>query len=308
MFELVRPWCLALLPGLLVWWIWRFAWVHPALPQFLGSEETGGRGEKVPHFVPGYLRLGAMALLILALAGPRTRLARPLPPEEGLALMIALDLSGSMGLESPSGGSRLDMARNEIARFIRARPQDRIGLVTFGENALTRVPPTTNHQHLLEVLDDVRVRSLDEGTALGTGLGLAAHGTLNVATPSRVVILFTDGRSNAGTLEPLSAAEAAGILGIRIHAVGIGSADGEEPLDEPLLRAIVDAGDGRYLRSEDAAGLRSVLSAINELETGPVTERAGFTFESRHRGILWAAILLFLLEAVLWSLPRGRVS
>jgi Ca-activated chloride channel family protein len=200
------------------------------------------------------------------------------------------------------------MAREEVGRFIRARSQDRIGLVTFGEQALTRVPPTADHDHLLDVLDGLEVGSRDEGTALGIGLGLAAHGTLNVPSPTRIVLVLTDGRSNRGQVEPLSAAEAARALGVRIHAVGVGHQGGDDPLDEALLKRIVGIGGGRFFRAEDARGLRDVLSELNTLETGPVAHRAGFVYESRHVGILVLALLLLAAEAGLGLRSRGGAS
>ena len=250
----------------------------------------------------------ALALLVVLLSGPRTRKAVPPPPHEGLAMVVALDVSGSMALDGGEEGSRLDMAKSEVSRFIEARPFDHIGLVTFGDGAVTRVPPTTRHDHLLEVLSDVRVESRDEGTALGMGLGLAAYSALEVPSPSRVVLLLTDGRSNRGTVEPLSAADAAGALGIRIHAIGVGGAQGEDPLDENLLHSLVQRAEGRFFRAADAVGLREVLASLGSMETAPLTEAAGFTFESHHKGLILTVLLLLSLEAIGRSLPGGRLG
>ena len=180
--------------------------------------------------------------------------------------------------------------------------------MTFAEEAITRVPPTTDHSHLLNVLQSLEQGSADEGTALGVGLGLAAHATLNVPNPSRVVLLLTDGRSNTGTLEPLSAAKAAATLRVRIHAVGVGPESGEDPLDEPLLQSVVATGNGRYFRARVASGLRRVLSDLDDLETAPVEERAGFSFDPRHSVFILLALLLFTLEGLLRATPWGRLS
>jgi Ca-activated chloride channel family protein len=308
MFEFSRPLTLALIPTLFIWWAWRFGNRTEAVNFRLSGE--AGRVGLLSHLPPSYrtLRLLTMTVLILALAGPQVREVRTLAPEEGLALVVALDLSGSMGMTLPGGGSRLDGARDELTRFVRARPHDRIGLVTFGEDALTRVPPTTDHEHMLGVLETVRVTDADEGTAIGMGLGLAAHAVLQVPNPSRVVLLMTDGRSNTGTLGPLSAAEAAGRLGVRIHAIGVGPVTGDDPLDEALLQAVVEEGNGRFFRAADSDGLRAVLSELDELEKGPIAERAGFTFESKHHGLVLVAMLLFVLEAALRANPRGRLT
>jgi len=198
MFDLTRPWLLALVPFLLAWWMWRFGKMTEAIPQFLptGSDEQttdeqARRGFPLPH--PRTLRLMTLTILVLALTGPRTQRVQALDPEEGLALVVALDLSGSMGLGIPGGSSRLEVAIEEITRFVQSRRHDRIGLVTFSEEAITRVPPTTDHSHLLNVLQSLEQGSADEGTALGVGLGLAAHAPFNVPTPSRMVLLLTDG-------------------------------------------------------------------------------------------------------------------
>jgi Ca-activated chloride channel family protein len=140
------------------------------------------------------------------------------------------------------------------------------------------------------------------------GLGLAAHSALNVPNPTRVVVLITDGRSNAGSLQPLSAAQAANRLGVRIHTIGVGPEVGEDPLNQELLEGLAEAGGGRFHEAADAGGLREVLASLDELETGPVADEAGFQVESRHRGLLLLALSLLVLEAFLHASPRGRLS
>jgi Ca-activated chloride channel family protein len=308
MLELAHPWVLAAILPLAVLWIRRGSSPSPVLNQFLGPMGPGTSLGQSGSFPDRTLRAVILVLLLVLLAEPRSREIVPPPPEDGLVMVVALDVSGSMALEYDRGPSRLAMAKQEISRFIQARPFDRIGLVTFGTDAATRVPPTTRHAHLLEVLDEVRVEGPDEGTALGMGLGLAALSALEVPAPSRIVVLLTDGRSNRGTVEPLSAADAAGVLGVRIHAVGVGESEGEDPLDESLLRAVVGKAEGLFFRAHDARGLREVLSELGEMEIGPMADSAGFTFRSHHRGLILAVLLLLVLEAVGRALPRGRVG
>ncbi len=306
--DLARPWLLALLPVLLLAALGHWRRRSVTLPQFLGGQASARRRGFLPPSLPGILRLICLSSLVVALSGPRVTQARPGSSGNGLALMLALDLSGSMSTRGADGRTRLEVARQEIGRFIEARPQDRIGLVTFGEGAVTRVPSSTHHRPLLQALGSLRVDDPDERTALGMGLGLAAHHVLNGPSPSRVVVVFTDGRSNAGTMDPVSAAGAAAALGIRIHTVGLGGRDSLEPADEGVLREVARVGGGKYFQAEDARGLRDVLQALDRMETGPITEEAGLVHESRHQGLLLLALLVLVLEAGLRAAPGGRIG
>jgi len=312
MVELARPWVLFLLLPL-GWWVvvwWRSTtW---ALPQGLPAPPQGGApaeemGSLHPP-LPWLLRSLGLGALVLALAGPRVPRSLPLPPQEGVAIVVAMDLSGSMGIRDLDGRSRLEVAREEVLRFVEARPRDRIGLVTFAGEALTRVPPTTTHRYLREVVRSLEVSPVDDGTALGVGLGLAAHRLQSVDSPSRVVILVTDGRSNAGAVEPLPVAEAAGRLGVRIHAVGLGGEVGEDPLNEALLQTIAGVGGGRYFQASDPVGLQKTLTAIDELEKGPVARAQAVDYRSLHHGILMVGALLLLLESLAWIAPGARIG
>lgn len=306
MFELAHPLILALIPGILIWWVLRLSRTKTIICLYMeGIPEESTFWDSFPS-LSQFLRMGVFTLLVLALAEPRTRRIAPPSAEEGVTMVIALDLSGSMTLKDGDGESRLDMARREIARFVQARPNDRIGLVTFGEEALTRVPPTTRHNHLQDVLGRLRVEGSQEGTALGLGIGLAAHTALTLQGPTHVVLLLTDGRNNRGSVDPLSAAGAASTLGVRIHAVGVGEAGGGDPLDDNLLRSVVRAGSGRYFRAQDGEGLREVLLALDALETAPIPETASFVFESHARVVLLGATILLVLEALASALPKGR--
>lgn len=303
--ELARPWLLLLfLPLLGLAWR-RFRMAPLFLPQAVPGAWGRGRRTRGAPSLPWFLRTMASGVLVVALAGPRV--PDPLPPGEGIAIMVALDLSGSMETRDMGGRSRLETAREEITRFVGGRPQDLMGLVTFGETAVTRVPPTSHHQHLLDVLAEMEVAEGENGTAMGVGLGLAAQRVSLVPSPSRVVILLTDGRSNTGAMEPLPVTRAARTLGLRIHTVGVGAPRGDDPLDESLLREVAQDGGGRYFPVRDPAGFRGVMEELDRLERGPLPRAAGFSSRSLHRGFLLAAVLLLLLEALLWLRPGGRI-
>ncbi len=248
--------------------------------------------------------MGAMAVLVVALAGPGVE--EPPLPGEGIAILFALDVSGSMEARDLGSASRLDLARTEIADFSRRRSGDLLGLVTFGEAGVTRVPPTSDHAFLLRALGRVEVAAHENGTAMGVGLGLATQRVSDASSPSRVVILLTDGRNNTGAMEPISVARAASALGIRIHVVGVGGTSGADPLDEELLRAVAREGGGRYFPVRDGAGFATVMEALDGMERGPIPSTAGLPRESRHREVLLLGMILLLAEAVLWLVPGGR--
>ena len=315
MFDWARPGLLLLLLPVLAAAAWRFRAGSRHLPQHLPGEAPSppsllarmGMAVEERMGTGFLLRAGALVLLVLALAGPGT--LRPLPPSprEGVALMVALDVSGSMEARDQGLDTRLKGATEEVGRFIRGRPRDQIGLVTFAREARILVPPTTSHGYLQDLLQDLGPRGDEGGTALGAGLGLAAHGLLAVPSPSRAVLLVTDGRNNAGTLDPLPVSRAARELGVRVHAVGVGGEGGGEPLDQGLLTRVARLGGGSYFRARDPEGLRRVMTAIDSLETGPLEEAAPVEHRSLHTPFLLLACLLLLGEAGLGVAPRGRI-
>ncbi len=306
--DLARPWVLFLLIPL-AYLAWRWFRASPeVLLQSLPEEwGRGGRNPGGPS-LSRYLRILALAFLVLALAGPRNSKPEEEPPGQGVAVMLALDLSGSMETPDLEGRTRLEVALEEMERFVRARPGDLMGLVTFGEEALTRVPPTTRHGHLLRTLEALEVDRDEGGTALGAGLGLAVQRISGQVAPSRVVILVTDGRHNTGAMGPGAVARAAAGLEVRIHTLGVGRGRGEDPLDETLLRQVAGATGGEYARTLDPRGFRRVMDALDALETGRLPGKAHLVRRPLHLPFLALGILFLLLEGILWSRPGGRIS
>lgn len=306
MFELARPWVLLFLIPLGVIVRWRLLAPGPTLLQALPRGWARDRPQRHRPPIPWFFRTAALIMFTIALAGPYTRLGYATPPGEGLAAMLVLDLSGSMATPDMGGVSRLDVARRELKRFIHQRPEDLLGLVTFARTAVTRVPATADHQSLLQVLDGLEVDAEADGTAIGTGLGLAAHRATQASSPSRVLILVTDGRNNSGSSDPLTVAEAAGALEVRIHTIGVGRSEMAEPPDEGLLREVSRVTGGTFFRATDSRGFRKVISSIEAMERGPVTRHASGGTRPIHTAFLWCGILLTLLESALWVLPGGR--
>ena len=231
------------------------------------------------------LRLLAITLLIIALARPQTSLSRQDISVEGIDLVIALDVSGSM-LAMDFKPDRLEAAKDLAIEFIDGRPNDRIGLVIFSGETFTQCPLTTDHAVLKNLFRDIHSGMIDDGTALGDGLATAVNRLRGSKAVSKVIILLTDGVNNMGSLDPRSAAEIAKLYGIRIYTIGIGSI-GQAPypvqtpfgmqtqmmpvnIDEALLQEIARGTDGKYFRATNNAKLRSIYQEIDKMEKSKI--------------------------------------
>jgi Ca-activated chloride channel family protein len=211
-------------PALAVWYFFRRK-ENPAILQV--SSVRGLRKDYIQwrHYLYNSLfviRLLVITLLIVALARPQTNLNRQSVSVEGIDLVIALDISGSM-LAQDLRPDRLDAAKEVAMEFIDGRPNDRIGLVIFSGESFTQCPITTDHAVLKNLFMEIKSGMIDDGTALGDGLALAVSRLKDSKAISKVIILLTDGVNNMGSVDPLSAAEIAKLFGIRVYTVGIGT-------------------------------------------------------------------------------------
>ena len=312
MISWASPWALVLLvPVLLL----------PLQPRVTGRLRLAIPGEAVYaagwsarralRHVPLVVRMIALALLVLALARPRITHVSTVMESEGLDIMLAIDTSGSMRAEDFTAGvrsvNRLEVAKAVMSDFVSDRPHDRIGVVAFGSEAFTHVPLTLDHDTLVAVLKDIQIGIAGEGsTAVGSAIAVASKRLKDLEAPSKIVVLLTDGRSNAGHLQPIEAAELAATLGIRIYTIGIGArpqrsmlgilSDG---LDEPTLKAVAEATGGRFFRASDTRALQSVYDTINELEPSPAEIDEVIEHEELFRRFLVPGTLLLLLELLL---------
>jgi Ca-activated chloride channel family protein len=268
------------------------------------------------------LRLLSLALIVVALARPQAGQAREIVKGEGLDIALALDISGSMASLDFEPADRLEAAKRVIGEFVQDRPYDKIGLVVFASDAFSQSPPTTDHNVLQRLLDRTELATdlgIDDGTAIGMGLANAANMLKDSQAKSRVVIVLTDGVNNAGEIDPVTAAQAAETLGIKVYTIGMGRpgqvpvpvADlfgreqivyQESALDEAVLQEIADATGGRYYRAEDTAALEQIYDEIDSLEKSQV-EVQRFT---RYRELMGFALVpalgLFLSETLLRKL------
>ena len=263
-----------------------------------------------------FVRAVALGLLILALAGPRLGRTRVKSYSEGIDIVIALDISGSMQALDFPPGNRLDAAKKVARRFIEGRRGDRIGLVVFASNSYTQCPLTTDHGVLLRLLDEIEIGDIKDGTAVGMAIGNALNRLKDVRGESRVVTLLTDGMNNTGVLDPLTAAGLASSMGVRIYTVGAGT-KGKAPfpvehplfgrriqhvevdLDEETLQAIADTTGGLYFRATDMTSLQRIFDRIDEMEKVKVETEEFVEYRDLGAAILWPALALVLAEILL---------
>lgn len=265
------------------------------------------------------MRLGTLALVVVALARPQTGQGFEIVTGQGIDIALALDISGSMASLDFQPANRLEAARQVIQQFIDEREFDRIGLVVFAAEAFTQSPLTTDHKVLKRMLDQIQLApdlGIQDGTAIGLGLANAANMLKDSEAQSKVVILLTDGVNNSGQIDPLTAANAAAALGVKIYTIGA-AREGQVPvpmqdifgreqivyqdsiLDEEALRQIADSTGGLYFRAEDTAGLQQIYDNINELEKSEIS-MTNFTQYQELAGFVLAPSLgIFVLEMLL---------
>jgi Ca-activated chloride channel homolog len=264
-------------------------------------------------------RLLALALLIIGLARPQLAQAKETVHGEGVDIVIAQDISGSMAALDFQPQNRLEAAKAVVDDFISRRTYDRIGLVVFAHEAFSQSPMTTDHAVLNRLLKQVQLApelQLQDGTAIGLGLANAANMLKDSKAKSRVVILLTDGANNAGEIAPETSAEAAKTLGIKVYTIGMGRTGQvpvpvdslfggkeivyqESDLDEGLLQKIAQTTGGQYFRATDTADLQRIYDHINQLEKSQIEITR---YSEQIELMLWAlvpALALVLSEQTL---------
>jgi Ca-activated chloride channel family protein len=269
------------------------------------------------------IRWLALALLIVALAQPRLTHSETRINASGVDIVVAIDLSGSMRSEdfeiSGKRLNRLEMARQVLHKFIKKRENDRLGLVAFATQAYIAAPLTLDHDFLASHLDQLQIGTIDENrTAIGSGLTTAINRLREVRSKSKIVILMTDGQSNSGKVAPLTAAEAAQALKIKVYTIGVGMR-GEAPMpvgrnpftgqpvyrmvpvdiDEDTLEKIADRTHGKYYRADRADRFEQIYAEIDKLEK---TEQEVKKFVQHRELFPWfitPGLALLLLELIL---------
>lgn len=315
MISFARPLLLLLLVGIPLWWWWRRRRAVPGARYSDVSELQGpSSSRRWLAAVPPGLRSVVLGSWIVAAAGPQLGGGVVERTSEGIAIVLAVDVSSSMLAEDFAPSNRLDVAREQSVAFIRGREFDRIGLVAFAGEALTRMPITVDYEVLEEAVRNLRVGELEDGTAIGTAIATAANRLRRAPGASKVIVLLTDGENTRGMLDPRTAAEAAAQVGVKIYTIGVGT-EGEAPLpigrgpqgqlryqtlpvriDEDLLRDVADLTGGRYFRATDPGALNRVFQQIDQLEKTPVIITRYTEFDETYRPLVLIGLVGLFLE------------
>ena len=277
--------------------------------------------------LPMLLRLLTFFLLVVVLARPQTRNSWDQRTTEGIDIMLAMDVSTSM-LAEDLKPNRMEAAKSVAAEFISGRPNDNIGLTIFAGEAFTQCPMTTDHTSLLNLLQGVRTDItatglMSDGTAVGMGLANAVSRLKNSKAKSRVVILLTDGSNNMGDLSPMTSAQIARSLGIRVYTIGVGTnktapypmrvAGGVQYVNIPVeidtktLSDIAAATEGNFYRATNNRELKQIYQDIDKLEKSKMSVTK---FSKRYEAYLpfaFAAFVLLLLEILLRTTVLRRI-
>jgi Ca-activated chloride channel family protein len=260
--------------------------------------------------------------LVVAIARPRSGARVSDDSSVGINIMLVLDLSSSMLAQDFRPRNRLEVAKERVKEFVAQRSADRIGLVAFAGEALTQVPLTTDHPLILQAIDNLQPGQLEDGTAIGTAIATAANRLRTAPGRSRVMVLLTDGVSNRGSIDPRTAARAAGVFGVKIYSIGVGT-EGMAPvpvdrgvhglryemmpveIDEALLAEISRATGGRYFRARDAEALRRIYDEINRLERTPAQVRTYVHYSEMYRWPLGLGMIALVAQLALlaWRSP-----
>jgi Ca-activated chloride channel family protein len=270
------------------------------------------------------LRGLALGALILTAAGPRFGGDTVEIKQEGIAIVITIDISSSMLAEDFAPSNRLEVAKRQAVGFIRGRSADRIGLVAFAGEALTQVPVTLDYPVIEQAVMDLKIGSLEDGTAIGSGLATAVNRLRRAPDKSKVVLLLTDGENNKGLIDPRTAAATAAAFGIKVYTIGVGTI-GEAPIptgrglggfryellpvriDEPLLEEIAQKTGGRYFRAKDSEALSRIFRQIDALEKTPIHVTRYTRYDETTRPLILLGVGALALELLIGTTLVVRV-
>ncbi len=268
----------------------------------------------VVRHIPFALRIAALALIIVAIARPRSTEEVQKVDTEGIDIVFCMDVSTSM-LARDFSPDRISAARDIAIEFISQRPSDRMGIVVFAGESFTLCPLTTDRPTLINLMKEISTDLIEDGTAIGNGLATAVARIKDSDGKSKVIILLTDGINNRGEITPQMAAEIAQTYGVRVYTIGVG-ANGMAPypvmtpwgveiqkiqveIDEQLLQDIASVTGGKYFRATDNTKLMEIYSEINKMEKARTTIDSFPVSKELFPGYALAALLCLLLELVL---------
>lgn len=287
-------------------------------------------GERMPRTLrywlrdlPMVLRLSALAVLIVALARPVEAHSSSESSTEGIDIVLAMDISGSM-LAKDFEPDRITASKHLASEFAAERIGDRISVVAFAGEAFTQCPLTSDKASVGTMLSRLRSGVVDDGTAIGNGLATAINRLRESGAKSKVVVLLTDGVNNRGQISPIMAAEIARDMGIKVYTIGVGT-KGQAPMpavdmfgnqtyvmadveiDEELLRKIANTTGGEYFRAVDNEALKQIYSQIDEMEKSEVQITHYTSYEELYLGWLLLGLLLLVAEFIVERIVLNRI-
>ena len=312
-------WLMLLIPLALIWYVFQKnkQTAELKISSIAGFKSAGRFWSHFRHILFA-LRLIALALLITAIARPRTvDVSTKTKTTRGIDIVMAIDVSASM-LAKDLLPSRLEALKKVAGDFINGRPNDRIGLVEYAGEAFTKTPITSDKNIVLRSLRDIKYNTIiQQGTGIGMGLATSVNRLKDSKAKSKIIILLTDGVNNSGFIDPKTASELAVEYGIKTYTIGLGTngtalspigfnSNGsfrygrvQVEIDEELLKEIADATGGKYFRATNNRKLAEIYAEINKLETTEIEERKYYNYEEKYRPLVLLAGLLLLIELLL---------
>ena len=294
-----------------------YYWKGFLKPPALGYSDTGlfGRPKVTLKIIlyralPSIMAAG-MVLAIVAAARPQAGYGQRKVFTEGVDIMLALDISGSMQAADFKPDNRLTVAKRVIKNFIKGREGDRIGLVVFARQAFTQCPLTTDYSLLQSFVDKVDFGMVEDGTAIGLALATAANRLTDSKAKSKIIILLTDGVNNAGQIDPVTAAKAIAALGIKVYTIGAGKqgmvdfpindpifgkryVKRKSEIDEKTLQKIADITGGKFFRATNSQALQRIYDEISKMEKTKIEVKEYYRYEELYRGFLALGLALLI--------------
>lgn len=311
-------WAFLILPFVIGWYLYRHFGRKKATLTFSNTQllkNLPGNWKAHLHWLRALGIWLGISFLILALARPQERLTTVERKAEGIDIVLVLDMSTSMRAEDLKP-NRFEAARNVAKDFIDKRNSDRIGLVTFAMKSFTVVPPTLDYRLLKNLIDDLQMGIIEDGTAIGMGIATAVNRLKESPAESKIIILLTDGQNNAGEIDPVTAADLAVTYDIKIYTIGAGTRgtapypiqdpifgrryqNVEVNIDEEMLSRVAELTDGKYYRATDSDQLEEIYAEIDELETSEIEELIYTDYEEHYGRYLWLSLGFLLLSFLL---------
>jgi Ca-activated chloride channel family protein len=307
--EPIFLWLLVVIPAMIAFYILKQQKSTASL-RMPGLQPFSKAGKTFRHYLRHLFfafRTIAVTLLIIVLARPQATDKFQNTSTEGIDIVLALDISGSM-LARDFRPDRLEASKNVATEFISGRPYDRIGLVVFSGESFTQCPLTTDHAVLINLLREIQSGMIEDGTAIGMGLATAVNRIKDSEAKSKVIILLTDGVNNRGEIAPATAAGIAKTYGIRVYTIGVGTQgmapypvqtpygiqyqDMQVEIDEAILQEIASGTGGKYFRATDNDKLVQVYTEIDKLEKSKIDVRQ---FSRKEEKYLLPALIAFCL-------------